>query len=111
MDIEGTLKLIEAGFSADEIRAMANGKPEEPKPEDGSQGKTETKEEPGKDDSKHAGEVSKDKHVEELNATIKELRETIKSMQDNNIKNAEGGNGDPAAKTHKEVVESFLNKF
>ena len=112
MDIEGTLKLIEAGFSADEIRAMAAEKQGEPESENGSGKEAKGEAKQSAPDPEHAGKVEpkNDETVEALKAKIDELTNTIKGMQDNNIKNAEGGNGNPP-KTKETVMKDFMNQF
>ena len=112
MNADEALRLIEAGFTAEEIRNMQAEAGNEP-PADES---TEPK--PGAGSSEHAGKIEEPKQteppksnetVEELKATIKELSTTIKNMQESNIKNASGG--EPAAKTRNDIMKDFMSKF
>ena len=107
MNADEALRLIEAGFTAEEIRNMqtkaGDKPPADPPP----------KTEPGAGSSEHASKIDPEpknnETVEELKATIKELSNTIKNMQDNNIKNASGGEG--AAKTREDKIKDFMSKF
>lgn len=102
MDYKETLKLIEAGFTADEIRKMAEETPEDEKaPED-------KKEPEGTPDEKKAPEVSNE--MQALSEEIAKLNDTVSKMQEMNIKNARTGSpkaGDPV----QEQINSFLKEL
>lgn len=104
MNQEEVLKLIDAGFTADEIRAMksepAGG---EPKP-DSKEG--EPNETP--DAGSKAPEVSAD--IQNLTEQISKLNDTVVKLQEANIKNARTGSsklGDPV----QEQIESFIKEL
>ncbi len=108
MNYEETLKLIDAGFSADEIRQMA------------AQGE-ESKEAPGStDESSSEGTVHESKvetpvndEVKKLTEEITKLNETVKMLQDANIKKAKSGSTpkDVLADPVKEQIDSFLKQL
>lgn len=77
MDAKETLKLLDAGFTADEIREMLQPKDAE--------SDNKSKDDTGANE-KAAPEV--DKTLLELSKTVAELKDTVKSMQDNNANNA-----------------------
>lgn len=100
MNHEEVLKLIDAGFCADEIRQMAEEKPEEGKPE-------EKPEETGAPEIK-APEVSAD--IQSLTEQIGKLNETVIKLQEANIKNARTGSAkvtDPV----NEQIEKFIKEL
>lgn len=105
MDLNETLKLIDAGFTADEIRALANEKPEEGAVNDAP----EEKPEEGSATSKEGStDTETSASVKELNETIKKLSETVNKMQAENIKNARVGSADVHADPIKEKMDEFL---
>ena len=105
METEKVLKLIDAGFSAEEIRAMMQPqeKPEE-KPEDQKEKPEDQKEKP--EDQKEKPEDQKEKPEEksaakqpesvndifmaELNKTLEAMNDTLKSIQSANIRHSKG---------------------
>ena len=100
MDYKETLKLIDAGFSADEIRQMAEEKPAEEAPE----AKTEEAAAP----EVKTPEVSAD--IQNLTEQISKLNDTVVKLQEANIKNARTGSsklGDPV----QEQIESFIKEL
>lgn len=106
MDIETITKLLDAGYSKEEITALDNpkpeGKPEEPKPEDKPTGKNEDQDEPKKNE---AGEVNE--AIAALTKTVEGLTATVKAMQDANVKGATGGKPDGNKVT--DVMKSFID--
>lgn len=102
MNIEDTLRLIDAGFTSDEIRAMAAEKA----------GTTETEgtaKEPGAESQVHESKVepAPSEEMQKLTSEITRLTETVTKLQDANLKNAKTGSssvGDPV----KEQIDSFL---
>ena len=102
MNHEEVLKLIDAGFSADEIRQMAEEKPEEGKPEEGKP-EEGTQAPEGK-----APEGSAD--IQSLTEQIGKLNETVIKLQEANIKNARSGSAkttDPV----NEQIEKFIKEL
>lgn len=101
MDYKETLKLIDAGFSADEIRQMA-----EEKPADGEAPEAKTEEAAAPEGK--ATEVSAD--IQNLTEQISKLNDTVVKLQEANIKNARTGSsklGDPV----QEQIESFIKEL
>ena len=84
METEKVLKLIDAGFSAEEIRAMMQPqeKPEE-KPED-------QKEKPEEKSAAKQPESVNDIFMAELNKTLEAMNDTLKSIQSANIRHSKG---------------------
>ena len=102
MNIEETLRLIDAGFTSDEIRAMAAEKEAEPETKG-------TGSEPGKENEVHESKVDSapSEEMKKLTDEITRLTETVSKLQDANLKNAKTGSpsvGDPV----KEQIDSFL---
>ena len=107
MNFEETLKLIDAGFSADEIRKMA---------EEGTtdtETKTDPRNEPGAGSSEHETKVEPEvsEEVKALSAEIKKLNETVKLMQAENIKNARTGSDKGAPDPVQEHIDAFLKEL
>lgn len=101
MTFEETMKLVDAGYNADEIRALAAKEADEQKPNE-----TETPAEKGAVEGETGANVSAD--VKELNETIKKLSETVSKMQEENIKNARAGSVDVHADPIKEKMDEFI---
>lgn len=84
MDNDKLLKLVEAGYTKEEIEKMFPGSNEgESEPGPGM--------EPGQGDQKHESEITpanNDATIAELTNTIKELKETVKAMQEANATGA-----------------------
>ena len=110
MDIETITKLLDAGYTKEEISALENpkpeGKPEDkpkgPKPEDKPTGKDENQDKPKENE---AGEVNE--AIAALTKTVEGLTATVKAMQDANVKGATGGK--PDANTVTDVMKSFID--
>ena len=98
MNADETLRLIEAGFSADEIRKMAEEGTKDPEGKADSEGKGGTEGEP----------VNASKEIEALTAEVTKLTETVKMLQEANIKNAGTGSA-PSAAT--DPVNKAINDF
>lgn len=101
MTFEETMKLVEAGYKADEIRALAaeeaNEAPNEP----------EAPKDP--EAPKEGGEPAPvTPEMKELTETVKTLTDTVKKMQEENIKNARIGSVDVHADPIKEKMDEFL---
>ena len=106
MDSEKILKLIDAGFTAEEIRKMEPqeavqsdqaGKAEEPK-----EGQVQ---EPAAPESAVGSEV-----FAQLSKTVADLTKTVQEMQKNNINSAEGGKQSPIDKV-QETIDSFIKEL
>lgn len=104
MPIEEVLKLIDAGFSADEIRAMQTNK-EEPKT-DASTSKDESA--APKTEVKTEVKAEEPDNVKELGDAVKTLNDTVKAIQEANIKNASAES--PLDSVNKNIND-FLNSL
>ena len=106
MDIETITKLLDAGYTKEEISALENpkpeGKPEEPKPEGGAPDKHEDQDKPKENE---AGEVNE--AIAALTKTVEGLTATVKAMQDANVKGATGGKPDENKVT--DIMKSFID--
>ena len=106
MDIETITKLLDAGYTKEEISALENpkpeGKPEEQKPEGGAPDKHEDQDKPKENE---AGEVNE--AIAALTKTVEGLTATVKAMQDANVKGATGGKPDGNKVT--DVMKSFID--
>lgn len=105
MNGDEVLRLIDAGFTADEIRAMGKGSEEKQDPPAG-----DDKKEPEKGTPDKGGEVDKKSEVDALTAEVSKLTETVKAMQEQNIKKANSGSAsvdDPV----KKAIDGFLKEL
>lgn len=106
MDNEQIFKLIEAGFTAEEIRGMAaKGTDQE------TEGSVST--EQGAGSATHEGEVKQldpSDEIRELKAAILEVNNTVKAIQDANIKRAESSSASVPDQI-KEQINSFIKEF
>ena len=110
MDIETITKLLDAGYSKEEITALENPKPEgkpedkpkEPKPDDKPSGKNEDQDKPKENETPEVNEA-----IAALTKTVEGLTATVKAMQDANVKGATGGK--PDNKTVTDVMKSFID--
>ena len=107
MNYEETLKLINAGFTADEIRKMAEEGTEN------AEGKTDTGNESGAGSAEHESKVEPEvsEEVKALSAEIAKLNETVKLMQAENVKNARTGSDKGATDPVKEHIDAFLKEL
>ena len=115
MDLESTLKLINAGYTKDEIAAMEAGTPkteppkqEQPKQEPPKQETEQPKQEPPKDPANVSGDVAAT--IKALTETVNGLNATVKAMQEANAKaaNVQSNNtNDPI----KAAMDSFLQSL
>lgn len=101
MTFEETMKLVEAGYKADEIRALADKEADEASKEPETTKEPETPKE-GIEPAPVAPEMK------ELTETVKTLADTVKKMQEENIKNARIGSADVHADPIKEKMDEFL---
>ncbi len=97
MDIETITKLLDAGYTKEEITALEN-----PKPEGGAPDKHEDQDKPKENE---AGEVNE--AIAALTKTVEGLTATVKAMQDANVKDATGGKPDGNKVT--DVMKSFID--
>ena len=100
------LKLVEAGFTAEEIRKMGAEKaPEE-------SGTKETGDKQSQTDTTHEDKVnSTDDVLKTLTQTVSELSQTVKALQDANIDKAKGTDQPKTADKVKEVMDSFIKEL
>lgn len=102
MNIDGIFKLIDAGFTADDIKKMYAEPQESPKEES-------PKEEPPKEEAPK-GDIINDPHIElalkELDARLNKVLETVGQIQTDNINNADSGEPKPTP-TIEELVANF----
>ena len=106
MDNDKLFKLIDAGYTKEEIEKILAGSDE------GTEGP-----EPGMEssagDQKHEGEITpaqNDATIAELTKTIKELKETVRAMQEANATGAKTENpgvSDKIAETIKSFTDSL----
>ena len=105
MDNESIFKLIEAGFTAEEIRGMAA------KAEAEAEGSVPA--EQGQGSATHEGEVvnpTASDEIRELKASILELNGTVKALQEANIRKAESGSASVPDQI-QDHINSFLKEF
>lgn len=104
MDSNEVLKLIDAGFTADEIRAMKTPEPTEgTEPAEGNEPTEGT-------EGTEPSEPTKSPDLEALTASIKELQATVKSIQESNINN--GKTYKPAVTDKiKDTIDSFIKEL
>ena len=108
MRVEDTIRLLDAGYTKEEILKMETQGTESA----GENERTEHEksEEQSKGDPEHESAVTENNQIfNELTASIKELRETVSKMQSANIKGAEGGK--PEDKTVEDVMKSFIENM
>lgn len=105
MDIETITKLLDAGYTKEEISALDNpkpeGKPEEPKPDDKPKDANEDQDKPKENEAPEVNEA-----IAALTKTVEGLTATVKAMQDANVKGATGGKPDGNKVT--DVMKSFI---
>lgn len=103
MNLDQINKLIDAGFTAEDIKALLPSSnndvisPAEPEP----------KEEPEAPAPPAENETKPEDHIEKLEATIKELAATVKGLQDANVKGAQM----PSPPDPKEKTLSIIGDF
>ena len=106
MDVETITKLLDAGYTKEEISALDNpkpeGKPEEPKPDDKPKDTNEDQDKPKENEAPEVNEA-----IAALTKTVEGLTATVKAMQDANVKAATGGKPDGNKVT--DVMKSFID--
>lgn len=117
MTNEEVLQLVNAGFTADEIRGMGLTKPSpynEPKVGEPDGNGDDQNGQPGTDDKPSEGaalpsEVSET--IKGLTETVNSLTQTVKAMQENNQKTAKKSKNDNAPKSADEVIKGFIENM
>jgi hypothetical protein len=106
VDVETITKLLDAGYTKEEISALDNpkpeGKPEEPKPDDKPKDTNEDQDKPKENETSEVNEA-----IAALTKTVEGLTATVKAMQDANVKGATGGKPDGNKVT--DVMKSFID--
>ena len=100
MTSDEALKLIDAGFTAEEIRNMQNGTPDKGDAPAGAENETDN------------ANVSQGGEVDQTNAlaeSVKALNDTVKAMQDANLKKASTELN--AADTVQKNINDFLKSL
>ena len=106
MDIETITKLLDAGYSKDEIAALesAGKTPDEGTGNEGA-GNEGAGNEGGEDEG--AQNVNTDAAIKALTDTVNALTNTVKAMQEHNANSASGGK--PEKSSVDEVMKSFVD--
>lgn len=106
MDSEKIFKLIDAGFTAEEIRKM---EPQETGQSDQAGTNETPAEEKGQESAANEGAVGSEVFAQ-LSKTVADLTKTVQEMQNNNINSAEGGKQSPVDKV-QETINSFIKEL
>lgn len=106
MDSEKILKLIDAGFTAEEIRKM---EPQETAQPDQAGTTEAAAEEKGQESAANESAVGSEVFAQ-LSKTVADLATTVQEMQKNNINSAEGGKQSPVDKV-QETINSFIKEL
>ena len=109
MNGEEVLKLIDAGFTADEIRKMSETKEEPSKDTDEPAPKGE---ESGEENTPPTGSVSTDINtdfMDSIKKSVEDISKQVKALQDNNIKKAEEKKSEHLSAA--DVVTSFMENL
>lgn len=117
MTNEEVLQLVNAGFTADEIRGMGLTNPSsnnEPKGAEPDGNGNDPDSQPGTDDKPSSGatlpsEVSET--IKGLTETVNSLTQTVKALQENNQKTAKKSKNDNAPKSADEVIKGFIENM
>lgn len=108
MDIETITKLLDAGYTKEEISALENNPKPEGKPEDKPSDNGEDQNKPKDQDKPKENETSEvNEAIAVLTKTVEGLTATVKAMQDANVKGATGGKPDGNKVT--DVMKSFID--
>ena len=108
MDIETITKLVDAGYTKAEILAMSA---EQSKENEGA-GNEGAGNEGAKDEgagNESAQNVNTDAAIKALTETVNALTNTVKAMQETNVKNASGGKPDKMGV--EETMKSFIDSL
>lgn len=118
MDLQTTLKLLDAGYTKEEINQMSSqvsDSPEKPVTTPEPENKQEPEDKPAEPKKDKPAEPKKEttgadtsKIIADLTKQVADLAGVVKSIQDNNAKTVQQ---DPPAKdTAQTVLESFFGK-
>lgn len=105
MDIETITKLVDCGFTKEEIMKLTNTEPE-PAPEPSPEPEPVPEPSPAPEPEKSSDEIHE--NVKALTATVEELVKTVKAMQKSNAKRADGGKPDHI--DSGDVIRDFFSK-
>lgn len=106
MDIETITKLLDAGYTKDEISAMQAGDV----PEGEGAQEADNKTEPEGDDKKDPEEIDVNKSIAALTETVNSLTETVKALQSVNVKGAQTDSPKAGDKI-KSAIDSFIESM
>ena len=101
LDAEQTIRLLDAGYTKEQIEAMGPGKQEQTDEQDNAGTKK-----PEDGETNDAGTVTKD-DLDPFRAEIDELKKTIKALQEQNTKNATFTPPDEA----KTIIDDLSKNF
>ena len=111
MDNETIIKLVNAGYSKEEIAQMDAGAPAESAGdsagEDVPKGNEDAGKEQGASAPEHESEI--DKTIKALTDTVAGLSAAVKAMQDANVKGA--STSKPTTDKIKETMDSFIQSL
>ena len=111
MDIETITKLIDAGYTKEEIEKLQSGGDAATvqTPNENGSGSTEPEEpkESSAPDQAHDSKVTEEM-LKTLTDTVAGLQETVKALQQQNVKNADSKGKEPADPI-KDTIDSFIN--
>jgi hypothetical protein len=111
MDLQTTLKLLDAGYTKEEIEKMnpVTSSPEKPATTPEPEKKQEPEQKPAEPE-KDQRETNADtnKIIADLTKQVADLAGVVKSIQDSNAKTAQ--QNAPAKETAQTVLESFFGK-
>lgn len=85
LDAEQTIRLLDAGYTKEQIEAMGTGKQEQTDKQDNAGGNDAGKEKPEDGETNDAGSLTKE-DLDPFRAEIDELKKTIKALQAQNTK-------------------------
>lgn len=118
MTNEEVLQLVNAGFTADEIRGMGLTKPSpynEPKVGEDEGGNANDPNSGVAENDKPSEGAALPSEVSEtikgLTETVNNLTQTVKALQENNQKNARKTKNDNAPKSADEVIKGFIENM
>lgn len=85
LDAEQTIRLLDAGYTKEQIEAMGTGKQEQTDEQDNAGGNDSGAEKPEEGEPNDTGTLTKD-DLDPFRAEIDELKKTIKALQAQNTK-------------------------
>lgn len=111
MDIETITKLIDAGYTKEEIEKLQSGGDtavvQTPNENGSSSAEPEEPKEQSATDQAHDSKITEDM-LKTLTDTVAGLKETVKALQQQNVKNADS-KGAKSADPIKDTIDSFIN--